>query len=40
MRAQKVSVKGKYQGKFISTVFIIEPWGLSAPPRGGESPGD
>ena len=35
-REQKVSEKGKYQGKFISTVFIIQPWGLSAPPRGGE----
>ena len=35
-RAQKESEKGKYQGKFISTVFIIEPWGLSAPPEGGE----
>ena len=39
-RAQKVSEKGKYQGKFIYTVFITKPWGLSAPPRGGESPGD
>ena len=28
--------KGKYQGKFIYTVFIIEPWGLGAPPKGGE----
>ena len=35
-RAQKVSKNGKYQGKFIYTVFIIEPWGLSAPPKGGE----
>ena len=50
--AQKVSEKGKYQGKFIYTVFITKPWGLSALPRGGralgtkcsaqrgESPGD
>ena len=38
--AQKISEKGKYPGKFIYTVFIIEPWGLSAPPKRGESPGD
>ena len=38
-RAQKVSKKAKYQGKSIYTVFIVEPWGPSAPPTGGRALG-
>ena len=35
-RSKKVSNKASLFIFF----FFLEPWGLSAPPKGGESPGD